>query len=88
MQRSENKKKNNMGIDYTNGDHSFKNWFKIMWANSYIQLFLVAVVILFIVIFGLPDQLWVLTFPITMMGVIIYKGFYQFWKDLINGRSR
>lgn len=25
--------------DYTGGDHSFKNWFKIMWQNSYIQLF-------------------------------------------------
>ena len=25
--------------DYTGGDHSFKMWFKIMWQNSYIQLF-------------------------------------------------
>jgi len=28
--------------DYTNGDQSFKNWFKIMWKNKYILLFLVA----------------------------------------------
>lgn len=27
--------------DYTNGNHSFSNWFKIMWKNSYIQLFVV-----------------------------------------------
>jgi hypothetical protein len=25
--------------DYTGGDHSAKNWFKIMWGNHYIQLF-------------------------------------------------
>ena len=25
--------------DYTYGDHSFKNWFSIMWANFYIQSF-------------------------------------------------
>jgi hypothetical protein len=27
--------------DYTNGDHSFKNWFKIMWGNHYIQIFVI-----------------------------------------------
>lgn len=27
--------------DFTGGDHSAKNWFKIMWQNSYIQLFAV-----------------------------------------------
>ena len=27
--------------DALNGDHSFKNWFKIMWKNGYIFLFLV-----------------------------------------------
>jgi membrane protein CcdC involved in cytochrome C biogenesis len=27
--------------DYTNGDHSFKKWFNIMWTNGYIFLFLV-----------------------------------------------
>ena len=28
--------------DSLNGDHSFKNWFKIMWKNFYIQIFVVA----------------------------------------------
>jgi len=27
--------------DALNGDHSFKNWFKIMWKNGYIFIFLV-----------------------------------------------
>lgn len=27
-------------VDYTGGDHSFKNFFKIMWGNNFIQLFL------------------------------------------------
>lgn len=30
-----------MGKDFLDGDFSFKNWFKIMWQNTYIQLFIV-----------------------------------------------
>lgn len=29
--------------DFLNGDHSFRNWFRIMWKNGYIFLFLVAI---------------------------------------------
>jgi len=28
-----------MGRDFLDGDHSFKNWFNIMWKNGYIQYF-------------------------------------------------
>jgi hypothetical protein len=78
-----------MKEDFTNGDHSFKNWFKIMWSNSYIQLFVVALVILFLIVFNLSEEeLWVILLPISMMVVIVYKGFYQFWNDLKNGKSR
>ena len=29
-------------LDFTGGDHSFRNWFKIMWENRYIQIFCVS----------------------------------------------
>jgi len=93
--------------DSLNGDHSFKNWFKIMWKNGYIFIFLVGLVgtILEIVNFG-----WVketiegvasmdgvflgiftglgLSVPPLMLGIVVWKGFIQFWNDLKNGRSR
>ena len=37
-----------MEKDYTGGDHSFANWFKIMWKNSYIQLFFIFLLVLII----------------------------------------
>lgn len=78
-----------MGNDFTNGDHSFKNWFKIMWSNGYIQIFAAALLAFFLILFNLSGtQLWVLLLPILIMGVVGYKGFYQFWNDLKNGRSR
>lgn len=72
-----------MGKDYTNGDHSFKNWFKIMWKNFYIQLVLIA---LAFIIYGLVDldgssQL-VLLIPATAIVAIVYFGFYKFWKEI------
>ena len=75
--------------DFTKGDHSFKNWFKIMWLNRYIQLFIVSLLILFLMIFKLNgEELWALLLPISMMVVIGYKGFYQFWKDLKGGQKK
>lgn len=72
-----------MGKDYTNGDHSFKNWFKIMWKNFYIQLFCLA---LAFTIYGFIDLdgtgLLVLLIPIAAMTAIAYLGFYKFWKEL------
>ena len=40
-----------MARDYLNGDHSFKRWFKIMWKNSYIQIFTVALVAVIVQLF-------------------------------------
>jgi hypothetical protein len=83
------KKKN----DVLNGDHSFKMWFKIMWGNTYIQLFVLALAFFI----GILTQynsfdgwgFWVcLTIPSLTMIVIAYKGFYQFWNDLKNGETR
>ena len=62
---------------------NFKKWFKLMWNNYYIQLYLLAIILLIFVIkdynnitgFG-----YVITIPILMMGLIIYKGFYLHWK--------
>ena len=61
------------------------NWFKVMWSNSYIQLFIVALLVLFLIVFNLSGtELWAVLLPISIMVVIAYKGFYQFWKNLKN----
>ena len=43
--------------DFTGGDHSFKNWFKIMWGNTYIQLFIVFLTLLVFQIIYFQDCL-------------------------------
>lgn len=78
-----------MTEDFLNGDHSFKKWFEIMWDNGYIPLFAVALIAfgtIFLTLQG--SDLWVSVLPLAVMGIIAYKGFYQFWNDLKNGRSR
>lgn len=92
--------------DYLNGDHSFSMWFKIMWKNGYIFLFLVGLTMLGFELFNLGNVfMWTLEawqdgifagilvtmgifIPITMVGLIAYKGFYQYWNDLKSGNSR
>jgi hypothetical protein len=46
--------------DYTGGDHSFKNWFKIMWQNHFIQLFVLffTLVILQLINFSWCVETW------------------------------
>jgi hypothetical protein len=69
-------------------------WFQLMWMNSYIQLFGVAIVFLVAEIyfwdtfFSLGGLIVGLAIPIGMMILIAYKGFYQFWNDYKNGKSR
>jgi hypothetical protein len=85
--------------DYLDGDHSFKKWFSIMWKNGYIFLF--SLFLLISVVFSLfPEAVmmegteytgsrWgIFGFGLLGMGIIAYKGFWQFWNDLKNGRSR
>lgn len=86
------KKNNNFVL---NGDHSFKMWWKIMWSNSYIQLFLLGLVAFIVVLTqhdtfeGVEWGFWAcLAIPSLTMIVIAYKGFYQFWKDLKEGKTR
>ena len=77
--------------DPLHGDHSFKMWFKIMWMNYYIQLFIICLAAIGLVLSsdldGL-DLILALAIPTAAALVICYKGFYQFWDDLKNGRSR
>lgn len=40
-----------MGNDFLDGDFSFRNFFKIMWQNNYIQLFAVFLTIFIIELF-------------------------------------
>ncbi len=82
-----------MGKDFLNGDYSFKNWFKIMWKNWYIQLFILSIAIIiagFVQKDFFYDQngyLILVTIGTTMAFVISYLGFFKFWKDLKNGKS-
>lgn len=84
--------KNFQEPDYLNGDHSFKMWFKIMWRNYYIQTFTAALflAIMFILFYREFNSGFVigLSIPVLAMSIIAYKGFYQFWNDLKNNRSR
>jgi hypothetical protein len=93
-------------IDYTGGDHSFKNWFKIMWQNTYIPIFLAALIALVFQIIKIEDclvyvgsayveglvplifSLIFMFLPLSILCIVAYKGFYQFWNDLKNGNKR
>lgn len=92
--------------DFLEGDHSFKNWFKIMWKNGYIFIFLVglsAITAQFIkwnAMIGMVNDNFndstfggiacviAMLIPWAVTGVVSYKGFYQFWNNLKNGRSQ
>lgn len=70
------------------------SWFELMWKNSYIQLFLVAIAFL-VILLVIKDEVyepWMfyvgIAVPIGMMVMIAYKGFYQFWCDYKEGKSR
>lgn len=77
--------------DYLDGDHSFKNWFRIMWSNFYIQLFIIISAGL-IYLLCKEEDLTARIVGGSILGaaliVIAYKGFYQFWQDLKKGQSR
>lgn len=69
-------------------------WFQLMFKNSYIQLFIVAIAFL-VAELVMMDSFYStagfivgISIPILMMIVIAYKGFYQFWNDYKAGRSR
>lgn len=76
--------------DPLKGDHSFIMWFKIMWMNWYIQLFAICLMAIGVVVTTLSDIELILglAIPTASAIVIAYKGFYQFWNDLKNKRSR
>lgn len=69
----------------------FKTWFKIMWMNWYIQLFIISLTAIVLVLCsdleGL-DLALAIALPTASASVIAFKGFYQFWNDLRNDRSR
>lgn len=67
---------------------NFKKWFKLMWKNKYIQLFVMFIVMI-IMIVSTSDQfdstglfLITIAIPITGMLSIIYFGFYKFWNEV------
>jgi hypothetical protein len=81
----------------------FKEWFKLMWKNNYIQVFVLAFIFLIIEIVKIDviinslleiettDRIFVIPFlfiPIAVLVVTAYKGFYQFWNDYKSGNSR
>lgn len=86
-----------MKRDYLKGNHSFKTWFRIMWNNRYIQLFLVG---FFLLIMQLTHIKWCvdliaeqpgfgiimtglgMLIPIGIVSAVSYFGFYKHWKFL------
>ena len=80
--------------DFTGGDHSFKNWFKIMWGKKLIALFIVALAFFVYIGFSYDsfgsvlEFLFMLCIPFGTMLIIIFKGFIQEWNDMKHGRSR
>ena len=88
-----------MNNDLLKGDHSFKKWWDIMWnVTGYIKVFLSALIanILFIIFQhddfqkeGVMGAFYgIITFLALIKVIIAYKGFYQKWNDLKNGKSR
>ena len=79
--------------DLTNGDHSFKNFLKVMWQNNYIQLIIVALAIGGVITWGRDAfvEWWhfyfLMSIPVAMIIIIVAKGL-QYWDDLKNGRTR
>lgn len=62
-------------------------WFQLMWKNSYVQLFALAVVFLVVEIMFM-DEFYTMggfyigiSIPIGMMAMISIFGFYKFWKE-------
>lgn len=88
-------KETELAIDPTpetpNEFKGFKAWFKIMWQNFYIQIFVIAVAFFIGILTQIDGSFMfyvILAIPVLMMIVIGYKGFYQFWRDLQQGTSR
>ena len=89
--------------DLTNGDHSFKNWFRIMLDNNYITIGVIALIAIILELWNLGEiiqfikdsssgaviaSLIGILIPWGMLTIVSIKGFYQKWNDLKNGRSR
>lgn len=89
--------------DFLNGDHSFKNWLKIMWKSKAILIFIIGVIVTVGMfananeILSYMDKDDIVGVIFTVFGFLIgpmivlivaYKSFYQHWDDLKNGRSR
>ena len=62
-------------------------WFRLMWKNAYLQLFVVAIVFL-VVELSFRDEFYSelgfyvgISIPIGMMIMISTMGFYKFWKE-------
>jgi len=82
-----------MKPDYTQN----QSWLKIMWQNGYIFIFTVFLTMLIFTLYKASDiidysglfwLLGILLIPVTGLFCISYFGFYRFWNDLKNGRSR
>lgn len=89
--------------DFTEGDHSFKNWFRIMKENNYITIAVIALVAVIIELWNLGNIVAFIgesttggaiaaticaLIPVGMLTIVSIKGLYQKWKNLKEGRSR
>ncbi len=75
-------------IDFTKKENqTFKNWFKLMWANTFIQIFGGSIILgVIILTANFDERISYLTIliPISMFITVVYEGFYKFWKEICN----
>ena len=88
--------------DLTGGDHSFKNWFRIMKENNFITIGVVALIAIICELWNLGEIIQfikdsdalggIMTTTLTlipwgMLTIVSIKGFYQKWDNLKKGKS-
>ena len=89
--------------DLTGGDHSFKNWFKIMKENNYITIAVIALSAIIYEFWNLEEIIQFISESATTTGIIMVsililipwgmltivsiKGFYQTWNNLKNKKT-
>lgn len=84
--------------DFTDGDHSFNNWLRVVAIdNVYLELFVLFLAATIISLFfpniigtvpGENVNLCIAGFTGLITLFISYKGLYQKWNDLKKGRTR
>lgn len=72
-------------------NQTFKNWLRVMLENNYLIPFTMALAGIIYLLFSQIDsslKIGFISFLTVICSIIGYKGLYQHWKDLCQGKSR